>query len=251
MKFIRRGVSLIGIFLISLFPRGGFAQDKSWTVTDSLEVVQIAPSVWQHITLQYYPAFGTFTSNGLIYRSGNEAVIMDTPASEQQSRALLKWLAQTYPDLTVKAVITNHFHEDALGGLAVFHKAGIDSYGHHRTKRLLLKEDKDAEPPRHSFKLVDEVHVGAKVIINFYPGPAHTDDNIVSWIPEERILFGGCMVKSIGANKGNVADANLKNWSRAIRKVLKKFPDAKLVVPGHGPVGDASLLEYTADLFDN
>lgn len=251
MNLLRHTFLIFAFILVTHFCSRCFAQRETIRLTDSLEVVQISPGVWQHKTLQYYPAFGTFTSNGLIYRSGNEAVIMDTPASETQSRALLDWWNKTFPETKVKAVIVNHFHEDALGGLAVFHDAGIDSYGHRRTERLLRKENPKAAPPRNSFKLISKIGVGNKEVINFYPGPAHTSDNIVTWIPEHRVLFGGCMVKSVGAGKGNIADADLKKWTSTIRRVIAKFPDLRVVVPGHGPIGDVTLLEYTAELFSN
>lgn len=228
-----------------------FAQSDTLRLTDSLEVIQISPGVWNHITLQYYPAFGTFTSNGLIYRSGNEAVVMDTPASSRQSKALIEWWKETFPEVRIKAVVVNHFHEDALGGLDTFHQAGIDSYGHRRTKRLLRRENPKGIPPRNLFKAIAKIGVGENEVVNFFPGRAHTDDNIVTWIPEHRILFGGCMVKAIGAGKGNIADADLKKWASTIRRVMAKFPEPLLVVPGHGPIGDESLLKYTADLFGN
>lgn len=226
-------------------------QNQSWTLSDSLTVVQLTPNVWEHITLQYYPAFGTFTSNGLIYRSGSEAVIMDTPASNSQSRVLLEWWNNTYPETKVTSVIVNHFHEDALGGLEVFHSAGVKSYGHRRTKRLLRTDDPKATPPQHTFRRTQTIRVGERVVVNFYPGPAHTADNIVTWIPDEKVLFGGCMVKSLGANKGNVADANVKNWPAAISLVMAKFSDVRIVIPGHGDLGNKELLQYTAELFKN
>lgn len=82
-----------------------------------------------------------------------------------------------------------------------------------------------------------------------YFGEAHTRDNIVAWIPSEKILFGGCLVKTLGSNKGNVADANEKEWSHTVAKVKDAFPKAKLVVPGHGKTGDTSVLGYTIRLF--
>lgn len=57
------------------------------------------------------------------------------------------------------------------------------------------------------------------------------------------------MVKSMNAGKGNVADANVTEWSNTIERVAVKFPDAKVVVPGHGSYGGMELLEFTAKLF--
>ena len=54
---------------------------------------------------------------------------------------------------------------------------------------------------RDAFEFEDSkrVRAGTYSIEAFYPGPGHSPDNIVVWIPEARVLFGGCLVKSAGA----------------------------------------------------
>lgn len=37
-------------------------------------------------------------------------------------------------------------------------------------------------------------------------------------------------------------------WPLSIQKVINRYPDVKLVVPGHGKVGDISLLTHTQKL---
>ena len=91
---------------------------------------------------------------------------------------------------------------------------------------------------------------GGTKVHNFYPGEAHTRDNIVTWIPAEATIFGGCMVKSIDASKGNLADANVKAWPTTIRAIRSKYPSAKIIIPGHGDPGGKELLDYTIRLFE-
>ena len=74
--------------------------------------------------------------------------------------------------------------------------------------------------------------------------------NIATYIPEDQVLFGGCMVKAYGASKGNVADADQENWPKAIRRLQRKFKNATVIVPGHGFPGDQELLNYTIELFE-
>ena len=83
----------------------------------------------------------------------------------------------------------------------------------------------------------------------FYFGPAHSSDNIVVWIPSEKILFAGCMVKSIDAtNLGNTADGDLNAYPHTIDRLLSRFPDAKIVIPGHGKFGGLELILHTKEL---
>jgi hypothetical protein len=57
------------------------------------------------------------------------------------------------------------------------------------------------------------------------------------------------MVKDIHAKGlGNPADAVVKEWSQTIQKVVEKFPDAKIVIPGHGQIGGKELLTHTQKL---
>ena len=63
-------------------------------------------------------------------------------------------------------------------------------------------------------------------------------------------MFGGCLVKEVGAGKGNLEDANVATWPKTIRMLKAKYPDVKIVVPGHGKAGGAELLDYTVKLFE-
>jgi metallo-beta-lactamase class B len=95
-----------------------------------------------------------------------------------------------------------------------------------------------------------EVPVGNSKIVIQYFGEAHTRDNIITWIPSENVVFGGCVVKAMNAGKGNLADANVKEWSNTIERIKETFSSAKIVVPGHGKYGGTELLDFTIKLFD-
>ena len=71
------------------------------------------------------------------------------------------------------------------------------------------------------------------------------------WVPEAEVLFGSCAVRSPDfPGTSNTADADLAGWPVAIGRVQKRYPHAKIVVPGHGAPGDASLLSHTIRLFE-
>lgn len=40
---------------------------------------------------------------------------------------------------------------------------------------------------------------GIPVVCKFFGG-GHSFDNITVWLPSDKVLFGGCLVKSISAN---------------------------------------------------
>lgn len=70
---------------------------------------------------------------------------MDTPPDEQLSRELLGWFTKEFPGIKITAVVVNHFHADCLGGLRVFHEAGIASYANVMTNES-IKDDSVVKP---------------------------------------------------------------------------------------------------------
>lgn len=216
-------------------------------ITDRLDILPLSEHTVVHITYLQTETFGRVACNGLIYINNNEAVVMDTPADDSSSEDLLQWFAATYPNAVIKAVIINHFHKDCLGGLDAFHRRGISSYGYFLTQQLAFRDS--VTPPKYTFEEEWRLNVGGADVISGFYGSAHTYDNIVTAIPSENMLFGGCMIKAVGSGRGNLADADLKEWSKTVKAVRERFPAVRIVVPGHGSVGGPELLDYTIDLF--
>lgn len=199
-----------------------------------------------HISFLQTQTWGKVGCNGMIYIHKNQAFIFDTPADNETSEVLIKTLEEQ--KIKIKGVVINHFHNDCLGGLEAFHKKGIKSYASEKTIELAKKDS--VTVPQIGFKERLTLRIGKKGIVNQYLGEAHTKDNIISFIPSENMIFGGCMVKEVKAGKGFLGDANEKEWSNTIRKVKTTFPNIEKVIPGHGKVGGPELLDYTIELFE-
>jgi glyoxylase-like metal-dependent hydrolase (beta-lactamase superfamily II) len=71
-----------------------------------------------------------------------------------------------------------------------------------------------------------------------YFGPCHTLGDIAVWVPDERVLFAGDLA-FVGSTP-LVWEGSLHNWISTIDALLELRP--AIVVPGHGPVTDASGL---------
>ena len=134
-----------------------------------------------------------------------------------------------------------------MGGLAYLQKIGIESYANQLT--IQIAKSKNLPIPAHGFNDSLLFKLGNKNIDCYYLGAAHTKDNIVVWIPSEKILFCGCMIKEMDAkNPGNMADGDLNEYPKTLEKVLTKFQQAKIVIPGHGAFGGIELIKHTQDL---
>ncbi len=215
--------------------------------SSALQIKQLTQNTYQHISYLELVNGQRFPCNGLIYVSKGEALVFDTPVDDISSLQLIDWIKVNLKSQIV-GVVVNHFHVDCLGGLSAFHDKDIISFANQLTIELADKGRN--EVPKVSFKDSLEIQVGSGSVINRFFGPGHSQDNIVSYIPSEHLLFGGCLIKEVGAGKGNLNDANLQMWPSTVRSIQKAYPELKHVVPGHGQVGGTELLQYTVDLFE-
>ncbi|MDH3711759.1 MAG: subclass B1 metallo-beta-lactamase [Cyclobacteriaceae bacterium] len=213
-------------------------------ISDQLQLIPVKPNVWMHRTTVTQEPYGTFTCNGMVYIRQNQAIIADTPPDEASSNKLLSWLVER--NIQVKAVIVNHYHWDCLGGLTTFHEQNIQSYGHALTPQLASADSLPA--PQYTFSDSLVIDLGTAPVIAAYLGPAHSTDNLVVYLPQEKVLFGGCMIKAMGSGKGYLGAADLTKWSHTVQKVKQRF-EAEYVIPGHGSYGGQELLDYTMEMF--
>ncbi len=234
------------LFILLTFMACKATKFASTYQTETLKIQQLSPNLYVHISYLATKSYGNVPCNGMIYVANDEAIIFDTPVVDSVSVELIEYVEQKLK-APIKAVVVNHFHVDCLGGLNAFHQHGVASYANDKTIELAKQNDEIL--PQNGFSDALELTIGDQKVINTYFGEGHTPDNIVSYIPNEKALFGGCMVKSLNAGKGNLADANVSEWSQTVGKVKATYPDLKYVVPGHGKTGGTELLDFTADLF--
>lgn len=250
MKSINLFLSIL--FFLTLFScseikKDGAFQPKIIYQTDDLIITQLSEHSYQHTSYFRSEDFGKVDCNGMIIQDENEAVVFDTPADSVSSIELISWVNSKL-NKKIVAIIATHFHVDCVGGLIEFHKAKIPSYANFKT--IELTKQKGFNIPKNGFKDSLVVNVGSKKVEAKFLGEGHTQDNVVGYFPSEHIMFGGCLIKELGAGKGNLEDANIAQWPKTIEKIKKEFPSVKLIIPGHGKYGNQELLDYTSKLFN-
>ncbi len=208
---------------------------------------RLAASVWLHTTWRRLDSGVRFPSHGLVVADGDGVMLVDTAWGAEPTRELLAWVDSELGLPVTRAVVT-HFHDDRLGGRAVLAERSIPVFAHPLTARLAPAED------RAGLRALEVLaSTGATVDLGpvtvFYPGPAHTRDNLMVWIEGARLLFGGCAVRPAERSSlGNTVDADLAAWPDAIRAAVDRFPGAETVVPSHGEPGGRDLLDHTLRL---
>ncbi|WP_394700380.1 subclass B1 metallo-beta-lactamase [uncultured Bacteroides sp.] len=219
------------------------------TVGPGMEVTKLSDKAYFYVSYDDMGSFGVVPCNGLILVNGGEAALLDTPATDERTAILVDWIKNTLHAKLTK-FIPNHWHSDCMGGLSYLQKIGVESYANQMT--IDIAREKKLPVPDHGFIDSLTVKLGDMDLCCYYPGGGHAADNIVVWIPSEKILFGGCMVKDVHAKGlGNLSDAVLDEWPATIGKVIKKYPDARVVIPGHGDMGGKELLLHTQELLQD
>jgi len=206
-------------------------------------VEPLVPGVWLHTSYRDIPPWGPLPTHGLVVDVDGRRVLVDTAWTDAQTDEILRW---STPPIT--AAVVTHAHQDKMGGVPALHAAGVETYAHPLSN--VDAPTRGLTPAAHVLSFDgDAVSLFDGAFEVFYPGPGHTRDNVVVYLPASRVLFGGCLIRPGDADGlGNTADADVGHWADAVRGVQRRYRDAQVVVPSHGDPGGTELLSHTVDL---
>lgn len=228
------------ILFILIFPLGIFAQNN-----DALQISQLTGDFYIFTTYQTYKNTKV-PANGMYVVTREGVVIIDPPWDKTQTEPLLEHIKTKHGKNVIMSFST-HFHEDRTNGIELLKSKGVKTYTTTKTDELSQKNGYE----RAEFLLEKDKSfaVGQYKFQTFYPGEGHSPDNIVIWFPKEKILYGGCFIKSTEADDiGNLSHANINEWSNSIKKVQKKFKNPKYIIPGHQEWDSTDSLNHTLKL---
>lgn len=212
----------------------------------ALQIQQISPNTYVHISYLSTNDFGNVPCNGMIAVNGDKAIVFDATTTDSTSEILIDWINTALKAKPVALVVT-HFHEDCLGGANAFKAAAIPTYAGNQT--IAFTKEKQLPVPENGFDSLYRFDLNGSLVEARYCGAGHTKDNTVGYFTKDAVLFGGCLVKETGANKGYLGDADESAWPATINRLKQVYPAVKRVIPGHGAIGGKELLDYTHDLF--
>jgi metallo-beta-lactamase class B len=203
-----------------------FAQDS----TPNLKISHLNGDFYVFTTYNLYKG-NRIPANGLYVVTTDGVIMIDSPWDTTQFQPLLDSIKVKH-NKTVSLCIATHFHEDRTGGLAYYKQQGIKTY----TTRLTDELSKKRGMKRAEFLITNDTTftLGQYTFQTYYPGHGHTADNIVIWFEKERVLYGGCLIKSVDdTTLGNLADANVKTYATTLKNVQKKCKAPQYIIPGH------------------
>lgn len=213
--------------------------------SDALKISQLSGDFYIFTTYQTYKNVKV-PANGMYVVTDEGVVLLDLPWDKTQLQPLLDHIKAKHNKDVVMSVST-HFHEDRTNGIEELKSKDIKTYTTKKTDELSQKNGYE----RAEFLLEKdtEFKIGQYKFQTFYPGEGHAPDNIVIWFEKEKILYGGCFIKSTEATDiGNLSHANINEWLNSIKKVQKNFKKPKFVIPGHDGWASTKSLKHTLKL---
>jgi metallo-beta-lactamase class B len=195
-----------------------------------------------------YKMFGTKkqSANGMYLVTDEGVILFDSPWDTSPFQPLLDSIKDKHNKNVIMCIAT-HSHEDRTSGLDYYKKLDIKTF----TTTLTDSISKENERPRAEFLMKNDTvfNIGKYKFQTYYGGAGHTKDNIVIWFDNEKILYAGCLIKSIDAiNLEYVAEANIDEWEKTIKKIQRKFKKPKFIIPGHHEWSSTRTLKHTLKL---
>lgn len=172
-----------------------------------------------------------YPANGMYVTTDSGALLIDTPWDSTMYQALEDSIMQRH-HMRIRLCIATHAHDDRTGGLSFYESHGVPTWTSNKTDSVLAV--RHLHRPQHTFSTDTFFVFGAKRFQVIYPGPGHTIDNIVIWFASDKILYGGCFIKSTDAvNLGHLTDALVNQWGQSLQHVSDLCPNPRFVIPGH------------------
>ena len=212
------------------------------TADSSLKISHLTGDFYIFTTYNFYKG-NPIPSNGMYLVTNKGVVMFDTPWDTTQFQPLLDSIKNRHNKCVVLCIAT-HFHDDKTAGLKYYRQQGIQTYTTKKTDEL----SKTSGKKRAEFLIKNDTvfTVGQYSFETYFPGPGHTADNIVLWFAKEKILYGGCLIKSTEDDDlGYLGDASINDYATTIKNVQKKCKKPTFVIIGHGDWSSTKSLQHT------
>jgi len=212
-----------------------------------------------------------FDLSVVVIEAEDGLLVVDTGAEPAEAEELLADLAARF-DRPVRRIVNTHAHFDHTFGNQVFGPGSATDaaiYGHEGIARhferyegprlAAWRADPSREPdrrwaevrltpPTHPVERMTRLDLGGRIVELRPQPPAHTDTDLVVFLPAERVWIVGDLVEESGPPMYGSGSYPL-GWPAVLEALVGEMRPGDRVIPGHGRVVDrAFVARQAADL---
>jgi glyoxylase-like metal-dependent hydrolase (beta-lactamase superfamily II) len=236
---------LLGAFSFFIFVTTAFAADDL-----ILKPIQVAPHTY---FVQGFAEMGNSKNQNFISNAGfvitpKGVVVVDALGSPVLAKKLIAEIKKITPQKIVSVIVT-HYHADHVYGLQEFKNIGAKIYAQGEGRNYLSSETAKQRLIASRIDFAPWVNASTKLMgadvwvdqsytltvgdIEFKigrVGPAHAPEDLIIYVPSEKVLFAGDLV--FRGRIPFVGNADSRGWLHALNEIEALNPN--IVIPGHG-----------------
>ena len=245
----------IGILMGSfIFFGSAYGQNAKPVDSIQLKPVQVAPHTY---FVQGFAEMGSSANQNFISNAGfvvtpAGVIVVDALGSPILAQKLIAEIKKITPQKVV-AVIVSHYHADHVYGLQEFKKIGAKIYAQGEGRNYLSSETAKQRLIASRIDFAPWVNINTNLVsadvwvdqklklsiggVDFFisrVGPAHAPEDLMVYVPSEKVRFAGDLV--FRGRIPFVGNADSKGWLKGLDEIEKFNPN--IVIPGHGNYSD-------------
>ena len=197
--------------------------------------------------------------NSMVYVGDSFVTVVGATWTPETAKLLAAEIKQV-TSKPITQVIDTNYHPDRAGGNGYFKGIGAQIISTKLTSDLLMKHwDKmvryvqKGAPSYPTLPLVlpDKTFAGDFELQRggvraIYLGPSHTPDGIFVFFPQEKVLYGNCILKE---QLGNLDFADLPEYPKTLERLKQLDLDFTTIVAGHwSPIHGPELIDQYLQL---
>lgn len=199
---------------------------------------------------------------GFVVGNSGRSLLVDTSSTQRRTTHFLDEVERRASGSPIALVNTHHHPDHTYGNYLVPPGTPVIAHDLCRTEVLAAGleatqvitqpdyGDLQLRPPDFTFSSTMTLHVDDQQIELIHVGPAHTSNDLIVSLPEQRCVFAGDVVFAGG--QPFLLEGSVAGFSLALARI--RALDPAHLVPGHGPVvhgGDVRrLLDDLAEYVD-
>lgn len=180
--------------------------------------------------------------NGLLTITDNMVIGVNVPWKAKQADLLAKFCLERIQRRMGKVILTG-FYKGRTEAMRKFQDHGVQFDG--TLANRSLAQIHQIPGPDQVFTRKRELEIDGRLFQLYNPGPILDQDHVIVYIPHDKVLFLGPLIKAPRAKLPKLSQIKLDNWEKALRKSQILYPDTKHIIAAKGPIRDQQAVAQT------